>query len=1567
MSRISYEKVKIRFLNEFLLCNETTPGIANTNTTMKYKIMKMKHSLVSGWLLVIALFGLSLADGYSLGTGGELLTSEVLASPNGDFTLNLQGDGNLVLRDAASQALWASGTAGDEGVRLTLQGDGNLVLYRSDGSASWASGTVGSGADLLEVTDLGELRLTAAGTTVWSRNTPATPPPGGPVSYTTVGGLNETTSDITVSSPGNAGDYQIVGIGGSSTQGGTDQPIDRSLMENQGFTLVKVRGDGDKRSEIWFREHNGTAAHDSVTITENAHVDGNKDIGWSITTIDGASITLDPSTFTTASDYSGGHGSTSVPFTKPSGNGMTFVAFFFDDSVQVTDSRGGDILYTVWGQGDGDGFATVLYQPGALVPSDVGVITHDSGGRQWVTASFNATVESDGNPGDGGGPAAGGIGFGDTWRYRDDGSNQGTAWRSVAFDDSGWSSGPGQLGYGDGDEATVLGVNQITYYFRNTFSVSDPSAVTALDASLLYDDGAIVYINGVEVHRTGTMPTGAVDYLTTSALGPDNNQDTFSLNPLILVSGENTVAVEVHNQDSTSSDISFDFELNVTTGSGGGTGPVQSTVEFREGEPITIDGAPTGTTYSGTSDTRLRSTNGSTNYGNSTTDHEVDAESAKHTVIKFEDLFSTIPAGATIDSATLRVDSSNGGNTMSVYRLAEGATWDEATATWNNFGSTSSDGVTLADTTGSAQSVSGAVGVQEIDVTLDVRAWQMGIVNNGWAFLPGGTNGVDFGTSENATASRRPSLTVTYTTGSGGGGGTPVDVSFFNFGGTWRYLDNGSDQGTGWRGASFNDGSWPGGAGQFGYGDGDEVTTLQSSRITYYFRRTFSVVDPADLTALNVDLLYDDGAIVYINGNEVHRTSRMPSGSVNYLTTTTQASPDNSQESFSVNPASAGLVAGENTIAVEVHNRSSGSSDISFDLQLGGTMLQDGLTQLANGVPETVSGGAGEEQAFFIPVPDGVGAVTVTLSGGTGNADVVGRFGQPPSGGDDDVISSNPGNEESISWTNPAGGNYYITVRGVTFFSGAVLTVSYKAPSSTARYRVVWVNDPSTTATVGWDQTGSGNPVVYYGPVDHGADWQSYPSQKGPDRTTSFRGMNNHFARLSGLLPDTAYYFVIKDDQGVSPRFWFKTAPDTPEHFTYVVGGDSRNNRIPRQNANKMVAALRPLFVAFTGDMINTDNNSEWIEWFNDWQLIVTTDGRISPILPHRGNHETGGNSTIYNLFDTTPDNYYAVSFGGDLLRYYVLNSEMTEGGTQGSWLASDLQANHQTVQHLCAGYHKPMRPHTSGKSEGSGEYSAWAQVFFDYGMDFVSESDSHMIKRTYPVRPFTGGGSDEGFIRDDVNGTIYSGEGCWGAPLRTPDDGKAWTLDMASFNGFDLVHVFTDRMEVYTVRVDSAGQVTPLEEGEQIALPAGINLWEPAGGIRLIAGRRDGQVPDSYAQYQLDRWGNQPPAASLPKAGSNFRNFAFAIEDNQSVPIAFEVSDTARKVVFDRAAESGATFRYRGSYDLEEWFDLNEGTDFQIDTVPGDGNIETVELELLRSLIENRDSVFINVEPLTN
>ena len=165
------------------------------------------------------------------------------------------------------------------------------------------------------------------------------------------------------------------------------------------------------------------------------------------------------------------------------------------------------------------------------------------------------------------------------WRYLDDGSNQGTDWRGLSYWDGFWGEGPAELGYGDDldgrPEATVVSYGTdpdnkyITTYFRHTFFVDDAASVADLTVRLLRDDGGVVYLNGNEVFRSN-MPEDDIDYLTLAASGVNDTNETIffsqSIDPVLLIDGDNVIAVEIHQWARDSSDISFDLELVANMG-----------------------------------------------------------------------------------------------------------------------------------------------------------------------------------------------------------------------------------------------------------------------------------------------------------------------------------------------------------------------------------------------------------------------------------------------------------------------------------------------------------------------------------------------------------------------------------------------------------------------------------------------------------------------------------------------------------------------------------------------------------------------------------------------------------------------------------------------------------------------------------------------------------------------------------------------------------------------------------------------------------------------------------------
>jgi hypothetical protein len=157
------------------------------------------------------------------------------------------------------------------------------------------------------------------------------------------------------------------------------------------------------------------------------------------------------------------------------------------------------------------------------------------------------------------------------WRFYDSGAAPDPRWKERGFNDSGWRSGPAELGYGDGDERTVVSFGSdptrkpITTYFRREFAVTNAATFTSLVAKIRRDDGAIIYVNGTEVWRNN-LPSGIVTHDTPATERVNGDAETtaiaVAIPPALLVTGTNVIAVEVHQSDAASSDLTFDLQLS---------------------------------------------------------------------------------------------------------------------------------------------------------------------------------------------------------------------------------------------------------------------------------------------------------------------------------------------------------------------------------------------------------------------------------------------------------------------------------------------------------------------------------------------------------------------------------------------------------------------------------------------------------------------------------------------------------------------------------------------------------------------------------------------------------------------------------------------------------------------------------------------------------------------------------------------------------------------------------------------------------------------------------------------
>ena len=160
------------------------------------------------------------------------------------------------------------------------------------------------------------------------------------------------------------------------------------------------------------------------------------------------------------------------------------------------------------------------------------------------------------------------------------------------------------------------------------------------------------------------------------------------------------------------------------------------------------------------------------------------------------------------------------------------------------------------------------------------------------------------------------------------------------FGSGWAYFDRGYRPAPDWMLPDYDSGDWDYGSAQFGYGNGNEQTLVsygpddENKYITTYFRPYIYVPGSAQLSTLALNLLRDDGAVIYINGNEAFR-SNMPDDEIDYGTfaLTKLTYPAETELNRKVIDASL-LVPGWNVIAAEVHQYEPASPDLSFDLEI---------------------------------------------------------------------------------------------------------------------------------------------------------------------------------------------------------------------------------------------------------------------------------------------------------------------------------------------------------------------------------------------------------------------------------------------------------------------------------------------------------------------------------------------------------------------------------------------------------------------------------------------------------
>ncbi len=404
---------------------------------------------------------------------------------------------------------------------------------------------------------------------------------------------------------------------------------------------------------------------------------------------------------------------------------------------------------------------------------------------------------------------------------------------------------------------------------------------------------------------------------------------------------------------------------------------------------------------------------------------------------------------------------------------------------------------------------------------------------------------------------------------------------------------------------------------------------------------------------------------------------------------------------------------------------------------------------------------------------------------------------------------------------------YYIHLRLFSYillcdFLSLNSLIVYASNQTFFNFRMSYREDPQHSAVIGW--SGSHHTLLYFDTVSHQANCLKYQFRSGVTTSNHYKGQDNNFARLTDLKSGMRYYFVLRDtiQNIVSRELSFKTLPENATSLMIVAGGDSRNSipiiemnpkkcRDGFRNGNILVSKIVPDVVLFGGDFtlnkLFWNRHREWRHWFSDWQLTITPDGLLIPIIPALGNHEDSLDLVMFFDMPSTNGVYHHL-LGGNLASLSTLNDlkpvcNLPETNAMDSTLKTDKATTRwQLVQ-----YHIPMNPQGTRYGKREDLIRCWAPLFQKRGVDVASESHAHIMKTTFPMILDTLNNGN--MIRNDSLGTIYIGEGAWGAPLRKMRPSKPYIRNQQSVHGFHVLQISRESIQITPVSFGNLQNVT--------------------------------------------------------------------------------------------------------------------------------------------------------------
>lgn len=350
--------------------------------------------------------------------------------------------------------------------------------------------------------------------------------------------------------------------------------------------------------------------------------------------------------------------------------------------------------------------------------------------------------------------------------------------------------------------------------------------------------------------------------------------------------------------------------------------------------------------------------------------------------------------------------------------------------------------------------------------------------------------------------------------------------------------------------------------------------------------------------------------------------------------------------------------------------------------------------------------------------------------------------------------------------------------------------------------RVTWIENPQHEAVVSWSTTEpSGRNQVAYDTQSHGGELRLYGerardihsgeyTRSRDDRSYGEPPLYYHHAHLTGLEPGTTYYFMLVSEGEESREFHFRTAPDDDSDINILFGGDSRiGGNEPylhkdRRNMNRRMRELAEehgvLVFCHGGDFYQRAELRYMRPWLTDHELTITSEGRVIPLIPVRGNHDRAVGFEEMFWWPDMENDYYFVTQITEEIVFVTLNTEISLAGAQRAWLDARLRQLRPENRWLYVQYHKPAYPSVRGWTDGEDRRHHFVPLFERYDVDIVTESHDHALKRTLPIRE---GGPHE-------HGITYIGDGGLGVPQRSPDPARWYLQEPGMTASVHHVHV---------------------------------------------------------------------------------------------------------------------------------------------------------------------------------